>query len=157
TLAWRWTGDTTWVVNARLARVEFRTTDAVGGREPWEYAVQSPFYWSGNTTAESENNPYFATHGDYPVYEDSRSRMWTLKADVPSARWPHHRWKAGLEATLHHVSHLGLMFPNGETNGLPGAVRSDFRNDYPQGGVFVHDLWRFEGLILSTGVRFDVF
>jgi outer membrane receptor protein involved in Fe transport len=30
-------------------------------------------------------------------------------------------------------------------------------NRYPQGGAFAHDLWRYEGLILSTGLRFDVF
>jgi outer membrane receptor protein involved in Fe transport len=157
TAAWRWTPDTAWIVEARIASVDFRVANKVGGKEPWEYDVQTPFYWSGNTTSESEDNPYFATHGDYPMYSDTRSRTWTLKGDVTTARWKHHRWKAGLEGHLHQVRNLALTFPNGESNGLPGAVRSDFRNEYPQGGGFLHDLWEFEGLILSSGLRFDVF
>jgi outer membrane receptor protein involved in Fe transport len=157
TLAWRFTPDTTLVATTRLALVEFHTTNSVGGREPWDYWTQSPFFWSGNTVLGSEDNPYFATHGDYPLYSTSRSRAWTLKGDVTSARWSSHRVKVGLEAHAHEVRNLALTFPNGESNGLPGAVRSDYLNRYPQGGAFVHDLWRYEGLVLSTGVRFDVF
>jgi outer membrane receptor protein involved in Fe transport len=157
TLAWRFTPDTALVATTRLALVDFHTTNSVGGSEPWDYQTQSPFFWSGNTAPGSENNPYFATHGDYPLYSDSRSRAWTLKADVASARWPAHRVKAGFEGHLHEVRNLALTFPNGESNGLPGGVRSDYLNRYPQAGAFVHDLWRFEGLVLSSGLRFDVF
>ena len=157
TASWRVTPSPQWVVQTRVARVEFVTTDRVGGKEPWEYDVQSPFYWSGNTTPGSEDNPYFATHGDYPVYSDARSRAWTIKTDVTTTRWARQRIKAGVEVHQHQVSNLGLMFPNGESNGLPGTVRSDYRNEYPQGGLFVHDIWDFEGLVLSTGLRFDVF
>ena len=155
--SWRWTPDASWVVDTRLASVGFQSTNRVGGKEPWEYDVQSPFYWSGNTTPESENNPYYATHGDYPVYQDSHARVWTLKSDVTTARWQHHVWKTGFQGEFHQVQNLGLTFPNGESNGLPGAVRSDFRDDYPQAGMYLHDLWTFEGLILSSGLRFDVF
>ena len=157
TLAWRLIPSKNWIVNTRLASVEFATTNRVGGKQPWEYSTQSPFYWNGNLASGSEHNPYFATHGDYPLYSDSRSRAWTLKTDVATGRWPRHRVKAGLEANLHEVRNLALTFPNGESNGLPGAVRSDFRNQYPQAGLFLHDLWTFEGLTLSTGLRFDVF
>jgi outer membrane receptor protein involved in Fe transport len=157
TAAWRVTPDTDWVIETRLAENEFRTTNRVGGKEPWEYDTQSPFYWNGNIGAGTEDNPYFATHGDYPVYSDARSRAWTLKSDVTTERWMRHRIKAGFEARHHRVENLALTFPNAESNGLPGAVRSDYRNEYPQGGLFVHDLWRFEGLTLSTGARFDVF
>ncbi|HEY6196815.1 MAG TPA: TonB-dependent receptor [Candidatus Eisenbacteria bacterium] len=157
TASWRFTPSEKWVANTRLARVEFRTTNSVGGKEPWEYSTQSPFFWSGNNVPGSENNPYFATHGDYPLYSSSRSQAWTLKSDLTSEQWPRHRVKAGLEAQAHEVRNLALTFPNGESNGLPGAVRSDYLNRYPQGGAFVHDLWTFEGLVLSTGLRFDVF
>jgi len=157
TAAWRIVPSSTWVVNARLARVQFATTNKVGGKEPWEYDTQAPFYWSGNTTNGSENNPYYATHGDFPQYSDARSTAWTLKGDVATEQWSRHRVKAGVEVHQHQVSNLALTFPNGEANGLPGVVRSDYRNEYPQGGVFVHDLWHFEGLVLSSGVRFDVF
>ena len=157
TASWRLVPSSAWVVNARLARIEFATTNSVGGKEPWEYAVQAPFYWSGNTATGSEDNPYYATHGDYPLYSDARSSAWTFKGDVTTERWARHRVKAGLEAHEHRVSNLALTFPNGEANGLPGTVRSDYRNEYPQAGAFVHDLWHFEGLTLSTGLRFDVF
>lgn len=157
TVAWRLSPDSTWVANTRVALVDFRTQNGVGGKEPWEYQTQSPFYWSGNTAPGSEGNPYFATHGDYPLYSRSSSRAWTFKGDVTSQRWARHRLKAGLEAHAHEVRNLALTFPNGESNGLPGTVRSDYLNRYPQGGAFVHDLWQFEGLVLSTGLRFDVF
>jgi outer membrane receptor protein involved in Fe transport len=157
TAAWRMIPDADWLVEARLARVEFRTTNKVGGKEPWEYDTQSPFFWTGNLGAGTEDEPYYATHGDYPIYSDSHSRVWTLKGDVTSQRWARHRLKAGVEARHHRVENLSLTFPNGESLGLPGTVRSDYRNEYPQGGVYVHDLWKFEGLTLSTGARFDVF
>ncbi|MEQ1831677.1 MAG: TonB-dependent receptor [Candidatus Eisenbacteria bacterium] len=157
TLAYRLTPDSSWVLQARLASVRFDTRNQVGGKEPWEYDVQSPFFWAGNLTPDTEAEPYFATHGDFPVYAASRSRAWTLKADVTSQHIARHRLKAGLEAHSHEVRNLALTFPNGEANGLPGGVRSDYENRYPQGGVFVHDLWRFEGLVLSSGMRFDLF
>ena len=156
-VSWRWTPDSRSVMNTRLAAVDFATTNRVGGKEPWEYSTLSPFYWSGNTVNGSENNPYFATHGDFPAFSDTRSRTWTFKGDVATQRWARHRVKAGLESHMHQVRNLALTFPNGESNGLPGTVRSDYRNEYPQGGVFLHDLWRFEGLILSSGLRFDMF
>lgn len=157
TAAWRVIPSHDWVFQARVARVEFATTNRVGGKEPWEYEVQSPFYWAGNTGPGTEDNPYFATHGDFPAYAESRARVWTFKGDVSTQRWARHRLKAGLEAHQHDVRNLGLTFPNGESQGLPGSVRSDFHNRHPQGGVFLHDVWDFEGLKLSTGLRFDVF
>src|SRR5262249_46025829 len=135
----------TWLVETRLASIEFATTNRVGDKQPWEYDTQSPFYWSGNTTPESEDNPYYATHGDFPAYADMGSRAWTFKSDVTTERWRDQRWKAGLDVQLHQVRNLSLTFPNGESSGLPGAVRSDYRNEYPQGGAYLHDLWRVAG------------
>jgi len=157
TLYWREIPSAAWVVETRLAALQFATTNRVGGKEPWEYDTQNPFYWSGNTTPGSEDNPYYATHGDYPVFSDALSQAWTLKSDVATSRWQHHRWKGGFTAQLHEVRNLSLTFPNNESNGLPGAVRSDYHNEYPQGGAYLHDLWSFEGLALSAGARFDVF
>jgi outer membrane receptor protein involved in Fe transport len=76
---------------------------------------------------------------------------------VTTERWRQHRLKTGLDVQWHSVQNVGLTFPNGESGGLPGTVRSDFTNAYPQGGAFLHDLWKFEGLVLSTGLRLDVF
>ena len=157
TASWRLTPDSLWVIHTRFAWVGFDTRNRVGGKEPWEYEVQSPFFWAGNLAPETEAEPYFATHGDYPLYSDSQSRAWTVKADAATERIAHHRLKAGVEGHLHEVRNLSLRFPNGEALGSPGTVRSEYHNRYPQGGVFLHDLWRFEGLVLSSGLRFDLF
>jgi len=157
TLAWRYLPMDSMIVNVRLAAIEFTSSNRVGGKEPWEYDTQSPFFWNGNQGPGTEENPYFATHGDYPLYSQASSRTWTLKGDWTNARLRNHRLKVGAEAHLHRVQNLALTFPNGESSGLPGAARSDYVNEYPEAGFFVHDLWRFEGLILSTGLRYDVF
>ncbi|MCE9626959.1 MAG: TonB-dependent receptor [Candidatus Eisenbacteria bacterium] len=156
-LAYRFVPNKSWVFNSRLASTAFDTHQGVGDREPWEYDTQSPFFWNGNLTTGTEGNPYFATHGDFPTYADAHSRAWTWKSDVSTERWRQHRLKTGLDLQWHSVQNVGLTFPNGESGGLPGTVRSDYANAYPQGGAFLHDLWRFEGLVLSTGLRLDVF
>lgn len=156
-LSWRYVPDKSWLITNRVAATAFDTHQDVGGREPWEYEVQAPFFWNGNLSDDTEGSPYFATHGDFPSYADAHSRVWNWKGDVTTEAWRHHRIKSGLDLQWHSVRNLGLTFPNGESAGLPGTVRSDFRNDYPQAGMFLHDLWHFEGLVLSSGLRFDVF
>ena len=146
---------TAWVT--RISTRAFRSLSAVGGKEPWEYWVQSPFFWSGNVDAGSENNPYYATHGDFPRYARRRSDSVTLKSDLSTARWARHRAKAGFEASYHRVENLALTQPNVEVNGLPGGSRSAFLNFHPEGSAYVQDRWEFEGLVLNAGLRYDGF
>jgi len=145
------------VWSTRVANLNFNTLNSVGQKQPWEYWIQSPFYWSGNIQYGTENNPFFATHGDRPTYSKRSQSTWNLKSDYSTRRWKQHTVKAGVEAKYNEVSNLALTQPNSEANGLPGGSRSEFVNYNPEGAAFVQDRWEFEGLVLNAGVRYDLF
>ncbi len=145
------------VLETRVASLNFNTQYSVGGKEPWEYDTQSPFYWSGNTVFGSENNPYFATHGDYPQYFKRQTTVWNLKSDFTTRKWKQHTMKTGFEAKYNRVENLSLSAPSTEIGGLPGNPRSEYVNYNPEGAAYVQDRWEFEGLVLNAGVRWDLF
>lgn len=145
------------VWTTRASTFNFDTRNSVGDKEPWEYDTQSPFYWSGNNVIGSENNPYFATHGDFPTYSRRNTTTWTVKSDLSTRRWRGHTFKTGYEARYNRVENLALQLPNIESNGLPGGTRSSFINYNPEGAAYLQDRWEFEGLVLNAGVRYDLF
>jgi outer membrane receptor protein involved in Fe transport len=145
------------VWTTRVASQQYNTANLVGGKEPWEYWIQNPFYWSGNLGFGTENNPYFATHGDVPNFLEQHTTVYTLKSDFSTRRWRQHTWKTGFEAKYNRVQNLSLNSPNGESNGLPGGTRSDFVNFNPEGAAYLQDRWEFEGLVLNAGLRYDFF
>jgi outer membrane receptor protein involved in Fe transport len=145
------------VLTTRMSALRFETLTSVGRKQPWEYWIQSPFYWSGNLGVGTENNPYFATHGDFPNYSRRDAATWALKSDFSTRRWKQHTFKTGLEAKYNRVENLTLTLPNVETNGLPGGNRSDYVNYNPEGAAYVQDRWEFEGLVLNAGIRYDFF
>jgi outer membrane receptor protein involved in Fe transport len=145
------------VLTTRVSNFVFDTRQSVGQKQPWEYDTQSPQYWTGNVVFGTEDNPYFATHGDYPTYSRVSAATYTLKSDFSTARWKQHTMKTGIEAKYNRVQNLNLVLPNSETGGLPGGSRSDFTNFNPEGAAYVQDRWEYEGLVLNAGVRFDVF
>ena len=145
------------VVTTRLSTFSFDTRQSVGQKAPWEYEIQSPFYWNGNLAIGSENNPYYATHGDYPIYSMVQSQTSTLKSDFSTRHWKQHSMKTGFEVRYNRVQNLNLTLPNSEANGLPGGTRSDFINYNPEGAAYAQDRWEFEGLVLNGGVRYDMF
>lgn len=145
------------VWTTRVSSLQFFTLNSVGGKEPWEYDTQSPFYWSGNTVPGTENNPYFATHGDFPVYTRRTTNVYNLKSDFSTRRWKQHTVKTGVDLKYNRFQNLNLSLPNSESNGLPGGVRSDFINFNPEGSAYLQDRWEFEGLVLNAGLRYDAF
>ena len=145
------------VWTTRASVLTFQSLNSVGRKQPWEYAIQSPFYWNGNTQVGTENNPFFATHGDYPRYSQSSSTIYNMKSDLSTRHWKQHTWKTGFEVKYNRVENLNLTLPNVETNGLPGGNRSDFINYNPEAGVYLQDRWEFEGLVLNAGMRYDMF
>jgi len=150
---WRQTLSPRDVYTVRLSQVGYRAVTAVGGKAPWEYDVQSPQYWSGNLA----NSPYYATHGDFPLYGRRRTTSWNGKADYTTTRWKGHDAKAGIEGTYNAVNLLAMQNPNQEASGLPGLNRSDYTNYNPEGAAYVQDRWTYEGLVLNAGMRFDLF
>ena len=145
------------VWSTRVSSMEFEHLTSVGRKQPWDYWVHSPEYWDGNTEVGTENNLFFATHGDYPVYAERRSATWVAKSDFSTSRWSGHTIKTGLETRYNRVRNLALQIPNGDNHGLPGNVRSDFLNYNPEGACYLQDRWEFEGMVLNAGLRFDFF
>ena len=145
------------VWSTRVANLNFNTLTSVGRKQPWEYWIESPYYWSGNVQYGTENNPFFATHGDRPFYATRGQSVWNVKSDYSTRRWKQHTVKTGVEAKYSQVENLALTIPNSESNGLPGNTRSEFVNCNPEGAAFVQDRWEFEGLVLNAGVRYDLF
>src|SRR5262245_17135803 len=119
------------VWTTRVASLDFNTQNTVNAKEPWEYWIQNPFYWSGNLGFGTEDNPYFATHGDVPNFLARRTHVYNLKSDFSTRRWRQHTWKTGVDMRYNRVQNLTLTSPNGESNGLPGGTRSDFTNYNP--------------------------
>lgn len=150
---WTHSLSATEVYTVRAAYNRFEDELSVGGKLPWEYEVRSPFYWSGNL----ENEPYYATHGDFPQwFSQSTNTIWA-KADYTSQRYKGHTTKTGLELNYNEFKNLSLLFPNQESLGLPGLQRSDFVNYNPEFSAFFQDRWEYEGLVLNAGLRFDMF
>jgi outer membrane receptor for ferrienterochelin and colicin len=141
------------VLSVRLSRFRFDTVTSVDGKKPWEYDVRSPQYWFGNLDAD----PFFATHGDFPIYNEQHTTTWTAKADYTTRRWKGHTAKAGVEGIYNEVRQLAMQFPNQEAQGLPGLNRSDYVNYNPEGSAFLQDRWEYEGLVLNAGMRYDLF
>jgi outer membrane receptor protein involved in Fe transport len=145
------------VWTTRLASSHFKTLSSVQGKEPWQYEIRSPDYWSGNTGPGSEQNPYFATHGDVPRYLRRNTTTLTLKSDFSTRKIKQHALKTGIELKYNRVENLSLTLPNSENNGLPGATRSQFLNFNPEGAAYFQDRWEYEGLVLNAGLRYDMF
>lgn len=146
------------VWTTRASSLQFNTLTAVGRQQPWEYQIQSPFYWNGNVgVIGSENNPYFATHGDFPTYSRRLTNVYTMKSDFSTRRWKQHTAKTGFELKYNRIQNLTLSNPNAESSGLPGGTRSDYVNYNPEGAAYIQDRWEFEGLVLNAGVRYDLF
>jgi outer membrane receptor protein involved in Fe transport len=141
------------VYTVRISQFKFDTINSVQGKEPWEYSIQSPQYWSGNL----DQSPYYATHGDFPRYSRQRTTTWTAKGDFTTQHWKGHTAKAGIEGVYNAVNLLSMQNPNQEAQGLPGLNRSDFTNYNPEGSAFLQDRWEYEGLVLNAGLRFDLF
>ncbi len=146
---------TVWVT--RVASQRYKTLTTVQGKEPWQYEIRSPEYWTGNTSPGSEQNLYFATHGDFPTYLRRNTGTLTLKSDFSTRKYKQHTLKTGLDLKYNRVENLSLVLPNSENNGLPGATRSSFLNYNPELAGYFQDRWEFEGLVLNAGLRYDMF
>ena len=153
TMFWRQNPDSLSSYTVRLARNEFLDHTSVGGKEPWEYDTRSPYYWSGN---ESDNS-YFATHGDYPLWSDRHTTVYTARVDYVTSRWKHHLIESGVELRHNSLRNVSLVFPNQEAQGLPGLQRTDYGNSNPEASAYVQDRWEYEGMVLNAGVHWDGF
>jgi outer membrane receptor for ferrienterochelin and colicin len=152
-LAWTHTLGAKTFYDLRVSRQSFYNESKVAGKEPWEYEIRYPDYWNGNF----EEGRFFATHGDYPHWEERSSAVWNLKGDLTSRLLDKHTFKMGFESKYNDLSLLSIDFPLSWRETGPGAFRSEYRNFNPEGSFYVQDRWEHEGMVLNLGVRYDIF
>ncbi|MBI5837224.1 MAG: TonB-dependent receptor [Candidatus Eisenbacteria bacterium] len=153
------------VYSAKMSRYQFDSRYGVerDGRSlaPGEYEVQRPDYFS-----DYLGGLYYATHGDFPVYNERHTVVYTVKSDITSRRGDFtpgktngHTFKAGGEFVYNQARSLSLNDPNlfVGTSGLPGATRSQITAYNPEGSGFVQDRWEYEGMVINAGLRYDFF
>jgi outer membrane receptor protein involved in Fe transport len=153
-LAWRHTLGTTTVYNVRLSRQIWTASNDVLDRLPWEY-LQRPnnYYDSGNRL----DGAYYVTNGDFPKYERRRSVTYTLNGDL-TKRVGTHEFMAGGNLDYNDLGFLTTTFPNVVgAEGLYGNDRDESRTFNPEGSLFLQDRWKYQGLVLNAGVRYDNF
>jgi outer membrane receptor for ferrienterochelin and colicin len=153
-LAWKHTLALNTVYNVRLSRQQWTSSNDVLDRKPWEYQqVPNQYYDTQNRI----DGVYYATNGDFPSYERKRTVTYTLNGDV-SKRIGTHDFMAGGDINYNDLGFLRTTFPNVVTStGLYGFDRDEFRFFNPEGSFFVQDRWKYQGLVLNAGVRYDNF
>ncbi len=139
----------------KLSRHTFRRKDEVDHKLPWEYEGRYPAHWRNDLDSFTE--PFFATHGDVPLYLDRLSKTWTFKSDYTSQAGSH-RIKAGLEGIYNDLGLLSITNPQIiSPEGSIGSSRSQYRYYSPEGALYVQDRWLHEGMVVNLGARVDVF
>jgi hypothetical protein len=141
------------MVEVRAGYLRLRSDLSVAGKSPGDYEGVFPEFWEGNF----EEGNFFATHGDFPLYSERESQVLNLRADVSHA-WDGHALKGGTQLAFNRLSLLQLDFPN-EVNadGDLGRFRSELEVRNPEGGFYLQDRWRYQGLVLNAGLRYDFF
>ena len=137
----------------KLSRALFDHTARVGDRLPWEY--EDTNNWTNRIRGTT--HPFFATNGDLPSYSEHETVLWTFRGDL-TQELRGHVFKTGLEVKYNRFRNLNLLFPyriNAE--GSYGLARSDYLVYNTEGSVYAQDKWEYEGMVLSAGMRYDVF
>ena len=153
-LTWRHTLDRKTIYNLRASRQEWRTTEDVLNRQPWEYQQSATQYYDQMDRIEG---PYYVTNGDFPHYERRNTVTYTANGDV-TRKFGTHNMMAGWDLSYNSLAYLATDFPNiMNPAGSYGATREDFHVYNPEGSAFVKDRWDFEGMVLNAGIRYDAF
>ncbi len=153
-LTWRQTLSVGTIYNLRVARQQWHSEQDVFDRQLWEYQQQPNQYYDPMNRIEG---PYYATNGDYPVYENKTTVTYTANADF-SKKVGDHNLMTGAQLDYNSLEFLRTEFPNVlDAMGNYGATRDEFRVFNPEGSLFAQDRWEYEGMVLNAGVRYDVF
>jgi len=153
-IAWKHALTSHSVYNVRLSRQEWKSSNDVLGRQPWEYQQQPNNYYDAQNRIDGT---YYVTNGDYPAYERKQTITYTLNGDFSERVGPHD-FMVGGNINYNDLGFLRTTFPNVVTGtGLYGSDRDEFRFFNPEGALFVQDRWKYQGLVLNAGVRYDNF
>jgi hypothetical protein len=154
-MVWTHTLSSNLFYTAKLSNHSYDSKGSVLDKEPWEYDIRYPEYWYNWIDGEVE--PFYVTHGDYPYYNERRTHVWTLMGDA-TGKYRGHTFQSGFEATYNDMRLLAIRYPERvNSQGLYGALRSDYHYFNPEGAFYVQDRWEHEGMVLNIGLRYDVF
>ncbi|MDI6809026.1 MAG: TonB-dependent receptor [Candidatus Eisenbacteria bacterium] len=154
-LVWNHTISKDTYYSVRVSRHTYDYIQSVQGKAPWQYQVQYPQYWWDSINFTTSR--YYVTHGDYPRYYTRNTKVWTVKSDV-STKFRGHIISSGAEGTYNDMRLLGIDYPvQINAQGLNGGYRSDYHYFNPEGSAYIQDRWEHEGMVLNSGLRYDVF
>jgi outer membrane receptor for ferrienterochelin and colicin len=140
---------------AKLSNHAYNSAASVQGKKPWEYDIRYPEYWYNWVDGTVE--PFYVTHGDYPYFNERKTKVWTLMSDL-TAKQKGHTFQSGVEATYNDMRLLAVRYPDQiNSQGLYGLLRSDYHYYNPEGAFYIQDKWEHEGMVLNIGLRYDVF
>jgi hypothetical protein len=142
-----------WSVSARVALHDYETRGS-RGRLGDEDAVDA---WIREETTRYgyQSEPYFATHGDYPGYEDGESREASINGRSHFTIPGGHHLSAGAGGTLGRHRLLGVV-PH-YVSGQPARVGRlhDWLETF-DGFVYAEDTWRTDEFSsLTFALRYD--
>ncbi|MFH0778086.1 MAG: TonB-dependent receptor [Candidatus Eisenbacteria bacterium] len=154
-MVWRHTISTNSFYTLKLSNHVYYSEASVQDKKPWEYEVRYPEYWYNWIDGQVE--PFYVTHGDYPLYNERSTKVWTFLGDI-TARKRGHTVQSGFETTYNDMRLLSVRYPERvNSQGFYGTLRSDYHYYNPEGAFYVQDRWEHEGMVLNMGVRYDVF
>jgi len=153
-VAWRHTVGTAAIYNVRASRQEWKNTSDVLERNLWEYQQRPNNYYD---FSNRNDGAYYVTNGDFPFFERKRTVTYTVNGDL-TKKIGAHEFMTGWELNYNELGFLRTHFPNVVTSmGLYGQDRDQFRFFNPEGSLFLQDHWKYQGLVLNAGVRYDNF
>jgi hypothetical protein len=133
-----------------------RTLTSVGGARDPGYVLANPLYFGSHPerlTGPSAD-PFTVVFGDYPLYRESASDVWSLRADGELATRNGGLLKAGLATTLEHAT----LF---ELDGAAFGKNLDSLRTYdawaPGASGYVQGRWTLMGLLANLGLRAEYF
>lgn len=128
----------------RLSFYNYTYQRAVNGWAPEQYTYP--------TYSTFTNSLFYRTLAS-PVYEDQKTKSYSLKGDVT---WQINRFnlvKAGLEIKSNDLDYFYLSNPKN----LQDQIKNVYRKKPLEGSAYIQDKIEFETIILNLGLRYDYF
>jgi hypothetical protein len=117
-----------------------------------------------NATWYTDNdNPYFVTAYDYPLFSNQKTVQYLMRGDLTSEQYKGHRIKSGVQLIYNDLSDDDRVFPaqrrlNSETGIYQQGLNVNlYHNFNSEGAVYAQDKWEYEGMVVNGGLRFEFF
>lgn len=138
-----------------LGWLRTRTVTSVsGGRGDTYVHGNTVFYSDSGWLSGDTDDPYHVIQGDYPLYRESGSDVFTLRADGETTRPGGSTIKAGAGATLERVTLYEL---DGRAFGRHLDSLRTYDASAPGAFAYLQGRASFQGLVVNAGLRAEYF